>query len=74
MFSSLKKKKKLTPIKFEEICITFPCVYVCMFVGASGVSLEPLIITLAMLGKFGITGAYSTVYLMSAEIFPTAVR
>ncbi|KAH3846054.1 hypothetical protein DPMN_088347 [Dreissena polymorpha] len=41
---------------------------------ASGISLQPMIITLAMIGKFGITCAYSTVYLMSAEIFPTAVR
>ncbi|XP_052766824.1 organic cation transporter protein-like [Mya arenaria] len=41
---------------------------------ASGVNLQPLTITFAMIGKFGITGAYSTVYLMSAEIFPTSVR
>ena len=27
-----------------------------------------------MLGKFAITAAYSTIYLYSAEIFPTAVR
>ncbi|PVD18674.1 hypothetical protein C0Q70_21224 [Pomacea canaliculata] len=27
-----------------------------------------------MLGKFGITAAYSTIYLYSAEIFPTAIR
>ena len=27
-----------------------------------------------MLGKFAITGAYSTIYLYSAEMFPTCVR
>ncbi|KAJ8304802.1 hypothetical protein KUTeg_018385 [Tegillarca granosa] len=40
----------------------------------SGVNLTPLIITLAMLGKFGITGSYSVSYLYSSEIFPTPVR
>ncbi|XP_041370467.1 organic cation transporter protein-like [Gigantopelta aegis] len=40
----------------------------------SGVSLQSLKIGLVMLGKFGITGSYSTVYLFSAELFPTVVR
>ncbi|KAK3099008.1 hypothetical protein FSP39_025214, partial [Pinctada imbricata] len=40
----------------------------------SGVDLTPLQITLAMIGKFGITGAYSISYLYSSEIFPTVVR
>lgn len=40
----------------------------------SGVDLVWLQITAAMIGKFGITGAYSLSYLYSSEIFPTVVR
>ncbi|XP_061167201.1 organic anion transporter 3-like [Saccostrea echinata] len=40
----------------------------------SGVDLGWLQITAAMIGKFGITGAYSLSYLYSSEIFPTVVR
>ncbi|RUS91567.1 hypothetical protein EGW08_000682 [Elysia chlorotica] len=31
-------------------------------------------LTFVMLGKFAITGAYTTVYLYAAEIFPTSIR
>ncbi|XP_059171465.1 organic cation transporter protein-like [Physella acuta] len=31
-------------------------------------------ITLAMIGKFGASGAFSTVYMYSSEIFPTVIR
>ncbi|KAK3588633.1 hypothetical protein CHS0354_021503 [Potamilus streckersoni] len=40
----------------------------------AGTDLRPLVITFVMIGKFGITGAYSTVYLYCTEIFPTVVR
>ncbi|XP_048735991.2 solute carrier family 22 member 4-like [Ostrea edulis] len=40
----------------------------------SGTDLVWLQITMAMIGKFGITGAYSLSYLYSTEIFPTVVR
>ncbi|XP_078315076.1 organic cation transporter protein-like [Crassostrea virginica] len=40
----------------------------------SGTDLIWLQITAAMIGKFGITGAYSLSYLYSSEIFPTVVR
>ncbi|XP_074651851.1 organic cation transporter protein-like [Tubulanus polymorphus] len=36
--------------------------------------LTPVMITLAMVGKFGITGSYSTTYLYAAEMFPTFIR
>ena len=35
---------------------------------------ELLKLAFVMVGKFAITAAYSTVYLYSAEIFPTAIR
>lgn len=41
---------------------------------ADGRSLTPLIITLSMLGKFGITGSYAVTYLYGSEIFPTSIR
>ncbi|XP_060073610.1 organic cation transporter protein-like [Ylistrum balloti] len=40
----------------------------------SGTDLSPLIIFLAMVGKFGITASYSVAYLYASEIFPTVVR
>ena len=33
-----------------------------------------LLITLSMLGKLAITSSYGTVYIFSAELFPTSVR
>ncbi|XP_021362890.1 organic cation transporter protein-like [Mizuhopecten yessoensis] len=35
---------------------------------------QTIITTLAMIGKFGMSAAYSTLYLYSAELFPTAIR
>lgn len=37
-------------------------------------SLNPLLITLALIGKSCITGAFGTVYVLSAETYPTVVR
>ena len=39
-----------------------------------GIDLTPLIITTAMLGKFGIAGSYAIVFLYASELFPTVVR
>ncbi|XP_005090349.2 organic cation transporter protein [Aplysia californica] len=39
-----------------------------------GSSLEWLQITLVMIGKFAVTGSYSTIYLYAAEVFPTVIR
>ncbi|CAH1775012.1 unnamed protein product [Owenia fusiformis] len=41
---------------------------------ANGTDLWPLITTLVMIGKFGITGSFCSIYLYSAELFPTAIR
>ena len=41
----------------------------CIFSG-----LNPLLITLALIGKSCITGAFGTVYVLSAETYPTVVR
>ncbi|XP_041364028.1 organic cation transporter protein-like [Gigantopelta aegis] len=41
---------------------------------ADGVDLAWLNITLVMIGKFGITGSYSIIYLYASEIFPTTIR
>ncbi|ESP05239.1 hypothetical protein LOTGIDRAFT_227894 [Lottia gigantea] len=40
----------------------------------SGISLQWLKTTLFMISKFAITGSYATVYLYSAELFPTVIR
>ena len=36
--------------------------------------LHPLLIALALIGKCCITGAFDTIYVWSAEIYPTVVR
>ncbi|CAH1265416.1 SLC22A4 [Branchiostoma lanceolatum] len=41
---------------------------------ANGVDLSPLVVTLAMLGKFGIAASYAIVFLYATELFPTVVR
>ncbi|XP_046545646.1 organic cation transporter protein-like [Haliotis rubra] len=41
---------------------------------ADGSDISWLKTTLVMIGKFGITGSYSTVYLYASEMFPTSVR
>lgn len=35
---------------------------------------EWLVVTLAMIGKLAITSSYGTVYIFSAEQFPTVIR
>ncbi|XP_035675458.1 organic cation transporter protein-like [Branchiostoma floridae] len=40
----------------------------------NGVDLSPLVVTLAMLGKFGIAASYAIVFLYATELFPTVVR
>ncbi|KAK3098129.1 hypothetical protein FSP39_016424 [Pinctada imbricata] len=37
-------------------------------------SLQPLTLTLAIIGKIGSAGAFAVVYVFSAELFPTVVR
>ena len=37
-------------------------------------ALHPLLITLALIGKSCITGAFGTLYVWSAELYPTVVR
>jgi len=39
-----------------------------------GTSLQWLIMTFAMIGKFGLTGAFAGIYLYSVELFPTTIR
>jgi len=41
---------------------------------SGGTSLQPLIMTFNMIGKFGITGSFGTVFLYAPEIFPTTLR
>ncbi|KAK0070250.1 solute carrier family 22 member 5 [Biomphalaria pfeifferi] len=41
---------------------------------AEGIDPEKLKTALVLIGKFGITGSYSTIYLYAAELFPTIVR
>ncbi|GFN80514.1 solute carrier family 22 member [Plakobranchus ocellatus] len=40
----------------------------------ASVGMNAVRLTFVMMGKFAITGAYTTVYLYSAEIFPTSIR
>ncbi|XP_033634576.1 organic cation transporter protein-like isoform X1 [Asterias rubens] len=40
----------------------------------SGTDLTALIVTTAMLGKFGIAGSYAIVFLYASELYPTVVR
>ncbi|XP_064619580.1 organic cation transporter protein-like [Lineus longissimus] len=54
---------------FANIC--------CIFIPsktASGTDLTHYITALAMIGKFGITGSFSTVFLYTSELFPTSIR
>ncbi|XP_038073511.1 organic cation transporter protein-like [Patiria miniata] len=41
---------------------------------ADGTDLSALIVTTAMLGKFGIAGSYAIVFLYATELFPTVAR
>jgi len=52
------------------------CVYMAVLLSTllGGVDLLPLKTTLSTVGKFGITGAFSIVFLYTPEIFPTSLR
>ncbi|XP_070542002.1 organic cation transporter protein-like [Ptychodera flava] len=41
---------------------------------SNGTDLTPLIVTVAMIGKFGIAGSFAIVFLYSTELFPTVIR
>lgn len=41
---------------------------------SGGHSLQQLKTALVMIGKFGITGSYSTIYLYASEVYPTVIR
>lgn len=45
-----------------------------IFTDVYGPHLQPLVITLSMIGKFAITMSFSTVYVFIPEIYPTNVR
>ena len=45
----------------------------CLITG-DGRDLTPLIVTLSMIGKFAMTGAFATVVLYAQELYPTNVR
>ena len=45
-----------------------------LFCIESGTDLTALIVTTAMLGKFGIAGSYAIVFLYASELYPTVVR
>ncbi|XP_044310143.1 solute carrier family 22 member 4 isoform X1 [Varanus komodoensis] len=47
---------------------------VILFIQLVPPSLYPLSVTLVMLGKFGITSAFSMLYIYTAELYPTLVR
>ncbi|CAC5372454.1 SLC22A4_5 [Mytilus coruscus] len=49
------------------ICAIFPMLY-------ASEDLQPITVTLAMLGKVGIAAAYGIIYVWSAELYPTVVR
>ncbi|XP_063405037.1 organic cation transporter protein-like [Mytilus trossulus] len=49
------------------ICTIFTMLY-------ADESLQPITVTLAMIGKIGIAAAFAVIYVWSAEIYPTVVR
>jgi len=55
--------------------VHFSQMLVCFSLGFAGnVSLVPARTTFSMIGKFGISGAFSVVALYTPEIFPTTLR
>uniref|UniRef100_T1JAS4 Major facilitator superfamily (MFS) profile domain-containing protein n=1 Tax=Strigamia maritima TaxID=126957 RepID=T1JAS4_STRMM len=57
------------------ICISMliggVCLMVTLFIP---IEMTALTITMAMLGKFGITASYATIFVMAAELYPTGLR
>ncbi len=58
----------------SSVCNIVVQVLCCCFFSANGTNLLPLIMTFNMIGKFGITGSFGTVFLYAPEIFPTTLR
>ena len=57
------------------LCCSFCCCYSCLFIILSSwPDLQYLTTALAMLGKLFATAAFATIYVLSAELFPTAIR
>ncbi|CAC5395440.1 SLC22A4_5 [Mytilus coruscus] len=52
----------------------FACASTIFTVLFGGKSLEPLTLTLAIIGKLGASGAFCVIYVFSAELYPTVVR
>lgn len=49
-------------------------IYLYIHFVANRVDLTPLLITLVMAGKFGITGSFAVMILYAKELFPTTLR
>ena len=45
-----------------------------IIISGGGTDLKPLIITLAMVGKFGITACFAAVFMFAPELLPTTIR
>ena len=56
------------------MCLYKSCQYLFIYLFNYFSALNPLLITLALIGKSCITGAFGTAYQLSAEIYPTVVR
>ena len=45
-----------------------------IYISGGGTNLKPLIISLSMIGKFGITACFGSVFMYAPELFPTTIR
>ncbi|KAJ7997177.1 hypothetical protein DPEC_G00226250 [Dallia pectoralis] len=62
------------PRRLSLFLTLFPGGLVLLFVNLIPANLSSLSIALEMLGKFGVTAAFSIVYAYTAELYPTVVR